>query len=82
MKANSGNFLRLVGNRFLRDSNGPISVWEEYILSLTEKAKQKDGRLVMHIIKNGKQYLTENTACFHVLGRTMSDILHAGQETG
>ena len=27
-----------------------------------------------------KQYLIEGTTCFHVLGRVMSDTLHAGQE--
>ena len=64
----------------LGDSNGHISMWEEHILSPAKDVKRKDGRLGVHIIKNAKQYFTENTACFHVLGRIMSDTLHAGQE--
>ena len=36
-----------------------------------------DGRLMVHTTK---QYPTEDTTCFHVLGRVMSGTLHAGQE--
>jgi len=37
----------------------------------------QDGRLMVHTTK---QYPTEDTTCFHVLGRVMSGTLHAGQE--
>jgi len=37
----------------------------------------QDGRLMIHTTK---QYPTEDTTCFHVLGRVMSGTLHAGQE--
>ena len=95
MKPDIRYLLGFVGSRFLGDFNGFTSMWEEHILSPVENAKQKDdgtpkterhedmvgydqdGRLVVHIIK---QYLTEDTTCFHVLGRVMSDTLHAGQE--
>jgi U5 small nuclear ribonucleoprotein component len=36
-----------------------------------------EGRLMIHTTK---QYPTEDTTCFHVLGRVMSGTLHAGQE--
>jgi len=36
-----------------------------------------EGRLMVHTTK---QYPTEDTTCFHVLGRVMSGTLHAGQE--
>ena len=57
--------LGFVISRFLGDPNRFINMWEEHILSPAEKAGQKDGRLVAHIIKNAKQFLTKNTACFH-----------------
>ena len=37
----------------------------------------QDGRLMVH---TSKQYPTEDTTCFHVLGRVMSGTLHANQE--
>jgi U5 small nuclear ribonucleoprotein component len=37
----------------------------------------QDGRLMVHTTK---QYPTEDTTCFHVLGRVMSGTLHAGQD--
>ena len=40
-------------------------------------ACDQDGRLMVHTTK---QYPTEDTTCFHVLGRIMSGTLHAGQE--
>ena len=38
--------------------------------------RDQDGSLMMHTIK---QYPTEDTTCFHVLGRAMSGTLHAGK---
>ena len=32
------------------------------------------------LVKNAKQHLTENTGCFNVRGRIISDTMHAGQE--
>ena len=40
-------------------------------------ACDQEGRLMVHTTK---QYPTEDTTCFHVLGRVMSGTLHAGQE--
>jgi U5 small nuclear ribonucleoprotein component len=40
-------------------------------------ACDQDGRLMVHTTK---QYPTEDTTCFHVLGRVMSGTLHSGQE--
>ena len=37
----------------------------------------QDGRLMVHTTK---QYPSEDTTCFHVLGRVMSGTIHAGQE--
>ena len=37
----------------------------------------QDGRLMVHTTK---QYPTEDTTSFHILGRVMSGTLHAGQE--
>ena len=36
----------------------------------------QDGRLMVH---TSKQYPTDDTTCFHVLGRVMSGTLHANQ---
>jgi len=40
-------------------------------------ACDQEGRLMVHTTK---QYPTEDTTCFHVLGRVMSGTLYAGQE--
>ena len=37
----------------------------------------QDGKLMVH---TSKQYPTDDTTCFHVLGRVMSGTLFAGQE--
>ena len=95
MKSSIRALLRIVCSRILGDFNEFTSMCEEHIPSPVENAKQKDDgtpktdrhedmmgydqdrRQVVNIIK---QYIIEGTACFHVLGRAMSDTLHAGQE--
>ena len=93
MKSSIRALLRIMCSRFMGDFNAGTSMCEEHILSPVENAKQKDdrtpktdrhediagydqdGRLVAQIIK---RYFIEGAVCLHVLGRVMSDTLHAG----
>ena len=95
MKLNIRSFLRTVCSRLMGDFNGFTSMREEHIPRPVENAKQKvgetseteryedmvggdqDGRLIVHATK---QYPTEDTTCFHVLGRGMSGTQRGGQE--